>query len=168
MISRELQPRSTAEKKRFSSTAVHAIHQRRRYACSSVGAIPVASLPGHRGLSQAPSGPREALFIVGALEIPLEPARYEGTPFTVAPIASWASQRVPLGWLWAHGQRRRSWGPPCPLVTIRDRKVLSARHGLLARLQASPPRPRQAVPGSGRPNPRFPESPEVSQGQGAL
>lgn len=74
----------------------------------------MASLPGHRGLSQAPRGPREALFIVGALEIPLEPARYEGTPFTVAPIASWASQRVPLGWLWAHGQRRRLRGPPRP------------------------------------------------------
>jgi hypothetical protein len=28
MISREPQPRSTAEKKRFSSTAVQAIHQR--------------------------------------------------------------------------------------------------------------------------------------------
>lgn len=76
-MSRELQPRSTAEKKRFSSTAVHAIHQRRRYACSSVGAIPAASLLGHRVLSLAPRGPREASFIVGALETPLEPARDE-------------------------------------------------------------------------------------------
>lgn len=44
MISREAQPRSTAEKKRFSSTAVQAIHQRRRYACCSVGAMLATSL----------------------------------------------------------------------------------------------------------------------------
>ena len=44
MISREAQPRSTAEKKRFSTTAVQAIHQRLRYACFSVGAMVAETL----------------------------------------------------------------------------------------------------------------------------
>lgn len=39
MISREPQPSSTAEKSRFSMTAVTAIHQRREKAVASVGAI---------------------------------------------------------------------------------------------------------------------------------
>lgn len=39
MMSREPQPSSTAEKSRFSMTAVTAIHQRREKAVASVGAI---------------------------------------------------------------------------------------------------------------------------------
>lgn len=39
MMSREPQPRRTAEKRRFSTTAVQAIHQRRRWAVARVGAM---------------------------------------------------------------------------------------------------------------------------------
>lgn len=39
MISSEPQPRRTAEKRRFSNTAVQAIHQRRRWAVARVGAM---------------------------------------------------------------------------------------------------------------------------------
>lgn len=39
MMSSEPQPRRTAEKRRFSSTAVQAIHQRRRWAVARVGAM---------------------------------------------------------------------------------------------------------------------------------
>lgn len=39
MMSREPQPSNTAEKSRFSMTAVTAIHQRREKAVASVGAI---------------------------------------------------------------------------------------------------------------------------------
>ena len=39
MMSSEPQPRRTAEKRRFSNTAVQAIHQRRRWAVARVGAM---------------------------------------------------------------------------------------------------------------------------------
>ena len=39
MMSSEPQPRRTAEKRRFSTTAVQAIHQRRRWAVARVGAM---------------------------------------------------------------------------------------------------------------------------------
>lgn len=54
-MSSEPQPRRTAEKKRFSNTAVQAIHQRRRWAVAKVGAMvwrgglaPVLQPPAHR------------------------------------------------------------------------------------------------------------------------
>lgn len=43
IMSREPQPSSTAEKSRFSMTAVTAIHQRREKAVASVGAISAGS-----------------------------------------------------------------------------------------------------------------------------
>lgn len=56
-MSREPQPRRTAEKRRFSNTAVQAIHQRRRWAVARVGAMvrcvsdgpaPALQTPAHR------------------------------------------------------------------------------------------------------------------------
>lgn len=71
MISREAQPRSTAEKKRFSTTAVQAIHQRLRYACFSVGAMVAETLQRNRALREGlPSGPWEGYSIMLVPETP--------------------------------------------------------------------------------------------------
>lgn len=71
MMSSEPQPRRTAEKRRFSSTAVQAIHQRRRWAVARVGAMarrgearrgglaparaPALQPPAHRPRRQRPA-----------------------------------------------------------------------------------------------------------------
>lgn len=79
MISKEPQPRSTAEKKRFSSTAVQAIHQRLLYACCSVGAMLAASLHGNTALSggEPPAAPGKGL---ASWSLPRPPRAGPGRP----------------------------------------------------------------------------------------